>query len=108
MTEHIRQHGIAYKIFESIPFLGKPMTLVFDHTQDAIAEHGFVVGSVKGIFVGIVIAIVMIASVEAVTAVFEVVREEVRLRWTADLLFARREAAEKRAIEFSALRAGCS
>jgi hypothetical protein len=103
MTEQLRQHGITYKICDSIPFLGKPITLVFDHTQDAISEHGFVVGSVKGVLVGLIIAIVMITSVEAATAVFDVVREEVRLRWTAPMIAARRQAAEDRTIEYSRL-----
>jgi hypothetical protein len=99
MEPQPRKHGTFYKVVETVPFVGKAGTLIMDHTQDAIAEHGFVIGSVKGMLVGIIISLLMITSIEAATAVFEVVREEIRLRWTYNMMASRREAADQRGIE---------
>ncbi|HEY1757676.1 MAG TPA: hypothetical protein VGG72_20050 [Bryobacteraceae bacterium] len=83
--EAFLHQSMLYKFFESIPVAGKPIAIILDIMEKAIAEHGIILGGAKGLLIGIIIAALLIVASEAVLAGFEVVRQGVTLEWTAPM-----------------------
>ena len=62
--------NIAYRILESIPFVGKALALVWELTAMGIAQHGLFLGLLKGGSIGIILAVVMVVVGEGFYAAY--------------------------------------
>jgi hypothetical protein len=66
----MENRSIGYRIVDSIPFVGKALALVWETTETAIAQHGAVIGLLKGGVVGFVLAICMVVVGEGFYAAY--------------------------------------
>jgi len=93
------EKSIWIRMISSTPIVGTALALWIEHTEMGIAQYGTLIGLMRGTVIGFVIAITLLSASEAAIAVFDVVREEVKLRCTYQIIAGRREAAERRSIE---------
>src|SRR6266403_114957 len=59
--EAFNQRSVFYRFFDSIPIVGKPVALILDNIEKGIAEHGPVLGVARGLVIGIIIAVALVA-----------------------------------------------
>jgi hypothetical protein len=76
-----KQTNILLKLASSLPLIGTPLAMLIQHTELFIAQYGFILGALRGAFVGVVLAIVMICVSEVVVAVFDVGRYYIALHY---------------------------
>jgi len=96
-NEAFNQRSGAYRFFDSIPLIGKPVAIIVDNIEKGVAEHGLILGLARGGLVGVIIAIALIAVAEAVPFAWDLGRNWVELKWGAEVKSAQREAAIKAA-----------
>jgi hypothetical protein len=77
------EKSILMRIVSSIPIVGTALALWLEHTQLGMAQYGSFWGLLRGLLVGLVIAITLLGLSEGAIAVFDVGREYINLHVTA-------------------------
>ena len=86
------QRGGLYKFFDSIPLIGKPVTFILDNVDKGTEQHGRFWGLIRGLFVGLIIAVTLVALSEGAAFVFEIGRNWISIHATQPILARQREA----------------
>jgi hypothetical protein len=81
--EAFNQRTAAFRLFDSIPVLGKPVTIILDHLEKGIAVHGVILGLIRGGLMGVVLAAMLFAVSETVVAVHKVWGNWIELHYIA-------------------------
>lgn len=65
-VDAFNQRSRAFRFFDGIPVLGKPIAVLIDHVENSVAEHGLFIGLLRGALMGLVIAATVLAAAEGV------------------------------------------
>jgi hypothetical protein len=74
-----RKSGIV-RFFEST-LIGKPVAVLAENIEASIAEHGPILGTVRGLLIGIMVAAALIAATEGVGFVFDLGRYWINMKY---------------------------
>lgn len=93
------QRSGLYKFFDSIPLIGKPTAYILDNIEGGIDKYGRFLGSVRGLFIGLLIAVASVVLSEGASVFFDLGREWINTRWAAPKKSEIRATAEKDATQ---------
>jgi hypothetical protein len=93
------QRNGLYKFFDSIPLVGKPVTFILDNIEKGTAQHGRFWGLIRGLFVGLILAVTLVALSEGAAFLFEIGRSWINIHQTQPILAAQRAQADADAIK---------
>jgi hypothetical protein len=91
--------NILIRIVSSIPIVGTALALWLEHTEMGMAQYGSFVGLLRGLVIGMVIAVGLLGASEAVIAGFEIGRFWVTVHFTSHYLYAIGDKASRDAAE---------
>lgn len=97
--DDFNQRSGLYKFFDSIPLIGRPVTFILDNVDKGTEQHGRFWGVTRGLFVGLIIAVMLVALSEGANFVFEIGRSWININKTQPILVRQRQAAEDRSIQ---------
>ena len=100
MNYELNQKGTAYRTLESLPIFGRSIALVWDHTGQAIAESGLVIGLLRGAGLGLIMGALMLVLAEGLPIGWSVVKSYLDIRILQPIFAQQREDAEQRTIKW--------
>jgi hypothetical protein len=95
----IKHSSILHRVVSSIPIVGTALAILIEHTETGMAEHGKFIGLVRGVAIGLGLAVGLIAASEAAVAVFDIVRFKIDVDYLSHVKYAIGAEASRKAIE---------
>ncbi len=94
INNELKQPNILLRLASSLPVLGNALAIVIELTETGIAQYGYILGLLRGMLTGLVLAAVLIVTSEVLVAVFDVGRyyiamhylESIKAQIRADML----------------------
>jgi hypothetical protein len=80
MNQDIRQHGTFYQMVGSLPIVGAPSKFLMDFTRMGIDQYGYLLGTLRGGLVGVVMFGIMLFLSEAIPLGWTIIRYYFDLR----------------------------
>jgi hypothetical protein len=74
MDQDTRQHGTLYNLTSSLPIIGPPSRFLMDYTKMGINQYGYLLGILRGGFVGVVMFSIMLFLSEAIPMGWSIIR----------------------------------